>query len=98
MAVVTETIYIEGAETLEARLSRINTIIETLETRMVEAGAGQALTAQYSLNDGQVTISTTYRTPESIAQAIFWYEKLAEKLRNKLNGRVVALRDWRGLR
>ena len=93
----TETIYIDSAASLTERVERLNTIIFTLETRMVESGAANAVTEEYMIDDGQTRINTIYRSPEQIAKAIVLYERLKIKAINQLNGRGMVLRPARGL-
>ena len=94
--VFTETLYIEGATGLVERLARIGAIIEALELRQVEV-IGKSNVEEYQLDDGQVRIKTIYRSSEEIAEAIEAYEKLKQKILNKLNGRQIVLRPWQGL-
>lgn len=94
--VFTETLYIEGATGLLERLTRIEQIIEALELRQI-AVIGNSDVEEYQLNDGQVNIRTIYRSAESIEAAIEAYEKLKQKILNKLNGRQMVLRPWQGL-
>jgi len=92
----TETIYIESATTKLERLARIEQIIAALELRVVDTISTSNI-EEYDINDGQTKIKTKYVTAESMAKAIEAYDKLANKLRNQLNGRQMVLRDWRGL-
>lgn len=92
-----ESIYIASAADLEQKITRLQTIIDALELRMVEVGAGNATTEEYQIDDGQVRINTIYRNPESIAKAILLYERLKQKAINQYNGRGYVLRNWRGL-
>ena len=94
--VFTETLYIEGATGLVERLARIEAIIEALELRQVEV-IGKSNVEEYQLDDGQVKIKTIYRSSEEIAKAIEAYEKLKQKILNRLNGRQIVLRPWQGL-
>ena len=94
--VFTETLYIEGATGLVERLARIEAIIEALELRQVEV-IGKSNVEEYQLDDGQVRIKTIYRSADQIAKAIEAYEKLKQKILNKLNGRQIVLRPWQGL-
>jgi hypothetical protein len=94
--VFTETLYIEGATGLVERLARIEAIIEALELRQVEV-IGKSNVEEYQLDDGQVRIKTIYRSADQIAKAIEAYEKLKQKLLNRLNGRQMVLRPWQGL-
>lgn len=91
-----ETLYIEGATTLESRLLRITQIIEALELRAVESVANEDV-EEYSIDDGQVKIKTSYRGLENISKAIQAYEIIKQRILNKLNGRSMVLRPWRGL-
>lgn len=93
----TETIYIESASDLETKILRLQTIIDALELRMAEVGAGNATTQEYEIDDGQIRINTIYRSPDSIGKAILIYERLKQKAINQYNGRGYVLRDWRGL-
>ena len=94
--VFTETLYIEGATGLVERLARIEAIIEALELMQVEV-IGKSNVEEYQLDDGQVKIKTIYRSSEEIAKAIEAYEKLKQKILNRLNGRQIVLRPWQGL-
>jgi phage terminase large subunit len=96
MSEVSETVYISSASGLEARLTRICSIIEALELRMVSVGVSNSTTKQYMLDDGQTKIQTEYNTPEDMAKAIIGFEKIKQKIINQLNGRVRVLRPWRG--
>lgn len=97
MTYCTEKLYIENATSLEQRLERYEQIIEALELQMVNVGAGNSDIEEYTLDDGQVKISTTYRDVNQIAKAIQGFEFLRQKIINKLNGRSVVIRPWRGL-
>lgn len=94
---LTESLYIESATSLQERLARIDAILLALENRMIDSGAGTSNKESYSLDDGQVKISTQYRSIEEIANAITAFEKLRERILNKLNGRGMVLRPARGL-
>jgi len=96
MSYHTETLYIESATTLEERVRRICAIIEALELRQV-AVIGNEDVQEYSIDDGQVKIKTSYRGAKQIAEAIQAYEVIKQRILNKLNGRQMVLRDWRGL-
>lgn len=93
----TETFYIESATSLKEKVDRYNRIIEALELQMENVAAGNADVSSYSIDDGQVKISTQYRDPISIANAIDKFMMLRNKALNSLNGRGAVLRDWRGL-
>ena len=95
----TENLYIESATNLENRLTRICQIIEGLESQQLIMAQGTTQDiSEYSLNDGQVTIRTVYKSISEITTALQFYEKTKQKLFNQLNGRVIALRPWEGIR
>ena len=88
-----ESYYITCCTTTGERLERLRQIIVALENQMIIA-AGDVNIADYSLNDGQVTIRTAYRSPESIAKAIEAFEKIYTRLFNRCsNSNIVSLRD-----
>jgi len=94
---MTEKYYIESADSLLERVNRIDNIIEELEMQAVTS-ADTSTTESYSFDDGQVSISMSYRSPAGIANAIMRYESLKQKYLNKLNGRDMAMRPWQGLK
>lgn len=96
MAVITETIYIQGADNLYERLKRIDQIIDALELNLLE-NIGNSNIDEYSLDDGQVKIKTIYRSTKDISNAIDALEKQKQRLLNQLNGRNMVLRAWQGL-
>lgn len=92
-----ETLYITSASSTIERINRIDSIILALELQVVNVGAGNSDIQSYSLDDGQTKIQTQYTSIESITKAIEGFEKIKERLLNKLNGRSILLRDVRGL-
>jgi len=94
---INEKLYIENAANLEEKLQRIDNIIEALEERMLDVGAENSSTASYSVDDGQVKISTSYTTVKQMAEGIAAFEFIRQRILNKLNGRGMVLRPWRGL-
>jgi hypothetical protein len=92
----TETIYIQSASSLKESYERIQAIILALQLAVVDLAPKAGLT-DYSLDDGQVKIKTSYRNADDIAKAILSYEKIAQGILNQLNGRVMTVRNGRGL-
>lgn len=97
MSTCTATLYIENATSLQEKLVRIDAIILALETLAIDYAAGKAGISSYSLNDGQTTISTSYRSVSDIHVSLLGYEQIRQTILNKLNGRTFVLRPWRGL-
>lgn len=94
---MTESEYIVSANTKRERLIRINQIIEALELQQISAVANSDVDS-YALNDGQIQISTKYRSPEQIAKAIEAYDKIKARLESDLEGRIVRLADAESIR
>ena len=97
MSEITEKLYIESATNLQDKLVRIDTIIEALENRMIDYGTDNSTTSSYSVDDGQVKIQTQYSSVQSMALGIESFETIRQRIINKLNGRGMVLRPWRGL-
>lgn len=74
------------------RIMALNLIIDALMMQAA-AAAGTANISQYSLNDGQTIISTTYKGPDAITKAIMQYETLKNLYLNKMNGRAMRMVD-----
>lgn len=79
--------YIGTACDLNQKIARMEQVIEALEMQAINAAANSDLQS-YSLEDGQVTIKTEYRSPQAIAQAIQAFETLKQTWLNRLVGRV----------
>jgi hypothetical protein len=77
--------YIESADELVVKINRIDQVIEALELQMLSA-AGMADVESYTLDDGQSVIKNTYRSPESIAQAITAFEVVKQRYVSRLTG------------
>jgi len=85
--------YIGTCASINARIAAINAIQDALLTQALIAIEQNGTISQYSLNDGQVIISTTYRSPEQIKKDYLAYEQLKNMLiMNKL-GRKTRLVD-----
>ena len=90
---ITEYEYIIDSPGLKVRYDRIQQIIAALEIQQLQA-VGNADVDSYTLNDGQIQISTRYRSPKQIMEAIEAYEKISNRLLFQLTGtRVVRLAD-----
>ena len=85
-------IFIRSAADNKAKIVRIDAIIVALEDTMLKA-AGTANFDEYSLNDGQVIIKTTYRNTEDVIKSIKSLEAVRQMYVNRLNGRHVRLVD-----
>lgn len=84
--------FINGATDVKERINRLTTVIQNLENCVINA-ASNGDVQNYSFNDGQSTISTTYRNLSEITTAITAFENIRERLINRCNGRATILRD-----
>lgn len=90
---MTESEYITGSTTLEARYIRIDQIITALENLQITQ-IGNSGKQSYSLNNGQTNISVTYRSASDIAKAIKEYSQIKQQLYARIYGtNVVRLAD-----
>lgn len=95
---MTEQLYIESGSGLVQRVERINEIINALELRMLNYGMEGFDKEGYSLNDGQINISTQYRSVEDMTKGLASLDALKQRYLNRINGHSYALRSWQGLR
>lgn len=93
----TEKVYIENANDLKDRITRIEAVITALETQLL-TGAANGDIVSYSLDDGQTKITSQYRGVASMMAGLKALDALRQRLINQLNGRVKAIRPWQGLR
>ena len=89
-------LYIEGSTSLCDKIGRIDTIIDALLTNALVAAEKDNI-EEYSLNDGQTIIKTTYRGTESVMKSIKAFETLKQVYVNRLDGRVSRLVDSKSI-
>lgn len=89
-------VYVDQCSTLQAKITAIDAIIDALLLTAVKAAAGENI-SQYSLNDGQVIISTTYKTAADVQKSITAFEQIRQMYINRINGRVIRLVDSKNL-
>ena len=83
--------YIECKSTIRDKITAINVLIDKFELKLLEVGDSVAYD-EYTMNDGQMTVKTKYRSSNDVLKAIDGLEKLKNRYINKLNGRVTVLR------
>lgn len=91
--------YISSKDSIKAKILAIDVLIDSMFTAAAEAigGAGAGV-SQYSLDDGQVKINTTYRSVQEVQAGIQSLEALKQMYVSRLTGRVTVLRDEKSLR
>lgn len=90
-------IYIDSAQTLEDKITRIDAVINALQTSALKA-AETGNISEYSLDDGQTKIKTAYRDVVQVASSISAFERIKQTYINQLNGRVMRLMDQKNFR
>lgn len=95
----TITAYLESKKTLHQRVLAIDALIDVMILRITEVAEGQnSSIEEYQLDDGQMKIRTRYRTVKDVESGIASLEKTKQMYLNRLNGRVMNLRDNRSFR
>ena len=84
--------YVQSRASLIDKINAIDSIIDALIISAA-AGAGTGHFMQYSLDDGQTKISTSYRSVGDVEAGIRGFERLKHYYLNQLNGRRVRLMD-----
>jgi hypothetical protein len=89
---ISETQYVESKSTAREKIAAIEALQDALITTAMRAVMKGDIT-QYTLNDGQTIITTTYRNPEDINKAWQGLNTIKQMLVNTVNGRVFRLMD-----
>lgn len=88
--------YIGSCTSVKARIAAIDLIIDALLLTAATAATTENIT-QYSLNDGQTIISTTYKGTKAVVDSISAFRTLREAYVQQLTGRVTRLVDSKNL-
>ena len=83
--------YIESCESLDAKIIAIDKLIDAMLLNAIDDVANNG-TASYSLDDGQMKISTQYRSAADVSAGIVWLEKLKYIYVNRRDGNITILR------
>lgn len=89
-------LYIASCCGNEAKIAAIEAIQDALLTTALKA-ASKASISQYSLNDGQTIIQTTYRNSKEIQDSYMAFEAIKQMYINRCIGRVVRLVDSKSI-
>ena len=90
-------IFIDSSTNLVDKICKIDLVIDALLTNALEA-AGTNNIDEYTLNDGQTIIKTTYRSTESVLKSIKSFEQLRSYYQNKINGHATRMIDHKSIR
>lgn len=91
MVVYTIQEYIQSCESLDSKIKSIEALITAMMDQAFDA-IGNTGTASYSMDDGQMKVTTNYRTMSEITQGIKDLEKLLQLYINRRNGSITVLR------
>lgn len=83
--------YFESKTDTKSKIVAINNLIDAMLTEALTA-IGTSGTASYSMDDGQMKVTTEYRNMTQINAAIDGLEKIKQRYINRYNGSVVVLR------
>lgn len=89
-------IYISSFTGYPAKIAAVNAIQDALLTSALKA-ASKGSISQYSLNDGQTIISTTYRNSKEIQGAWMAFESIKQIYINRCIGRVIGMVDIKSI-
>lgn len=84
--------YIGTCQSIDAKIAALEAIQAALLTNALVAVESGHI-SQYSINDGQVIISTTYRNANEITKSYMAFEQIKNMLINNRQGRRTRLVD-----
>lgn len=91
--------YIESKTTLRERIKAIDALIDAMILRMTDVVNGMNVSVEeYQMDDGQMKIRTRYRNVKDVEVGVASLEKMKQMFMNRLNGRVMNVRDLRSFR
>jgi hypothetical protein len=89
--------YLQSKNSMAEKICAIDNLIDAMLLQMLDA-IGNSGTSEYQLDDGQIKISTTYRSMADIQKGVGALEQLKQMYVNRLTGRVIRLQDEKTLR
>lgn len=91
MIIYTVSEYIQSKTSLNSKICAIEALIDQMLVNAVEA-IDNSGTASYSMDDGQMKVTTNYRSVDEITSGIKNLEKIKQMYVNRRNGHTVVLR------
>lgn len=91
MIIYTVSEYIQSKTDLNSKICAIEALIDQMLVNAVEA-IGNSGTASYSMDDGQMKVTTNYRSVDEITSGVKNLEKIKQIYVNRRNGHTVVLR------
>lgn len=91
--------YLLCKKKLQDKIAALEELIDIMLVKQAEYALNKDINiAEYWLNDGQISIKTSYKTNYDVLNGIDMLEKLKNRYLNKLNGHQVVLRDSQAFR
>jgi hypothetical protein len=84
--------YIQSKASLDLKIAAITSLIDNMLLSAIDA-IDTSGTASYSMDDGQMKVTTEYRSIEQITKGILALEKIQQVYINRRNGYVTVLRS-----
>lgn len=91
MSTCTITEYISKCRSYESKIEAIDALIDQMLVNAVEV-VDNSSTISYSLDDGQMKVTTEYRSIEDVAEGIKKLEKLRSLYLGRCSGNITVLR------
>jgi len=83
--------YLQSKSTIEARIEAVENLIDIMTLNMLDVVENDG-TASYSMDDGQMKVTTEYRSVKQVEAGIMALEKMLHRYINRANGHVTVLR------
>ncbi len=83
--------YIQSKTSLDSKIAAIDALIDQMITSAADA-IDNSGTASYSFDDGQMKVSTQYRSVDEVMKGIASLEKIKQIYVNRRNGSITVLR------
>lgn len=83
--------YIQSKKSLDARIKAIELLIDSMLLNSIDS-IDNSGTASYSMDDGQMKVSTEYRSIKDITAGIKGLEQILQLYINRRNGSITVLR------
>jgi hypothetical protein len=83
--------YIQSKDCLDARILAVENLIDSMLITSIDS-IDNGGTMSYSLDDGQMKITTQYRSVREVTDGIMGLEKILQTWINRRDGSVIVLR------
>lgn len=83
--------YLGTKTSITARIEAIDSLIDSILLKIADT-VGNVDISEYQMDDGQMKVRTSYRSPQDAIKGIEALEKIKQMYLNQLNGRVTVFR------